>query len=386
VVVDSDVLAREVVGVGTPGLAAVRGRFGIGILAADGSLDRAALASIVFADPVARRQLEAITHPLVRSRAAELRAAAPPGSVVVNDIPLLTTRTAAAAFHLVIGVGAPEDVRLRRLVARGLTARDAAARIAAQIDDGARRLLCDIWIDNGAGPAEVRRRTDLVWSRLAEYAANVEARRPAGRGAPVLVPYNPEWPAIADRVMARVHHALDGCRIDHIGPTAVEGLPANDVIDLQLTVADLSEAESFAPLLAEAGLPLREGFTQDTPPPAREGDGGPAEPVVTDRNPRDVDEHRWRKTLHGNADPGQGVNLHLRVRDWPNWVWALRFRDWLRADDSGKADYRALKEMPTAAHGGDPTVAGYAEAKEEFLASADARSRAWAAVTGWQPD
>src|SRR4051794_31421440 len=101
VVVDSDVLAREVVAPGTPGLAAIAEAFGPGVITAEGALDRAALASVVFADPAARAVLEGITHPLVRAGFTEIRSRAPADAVVVNDIPLLTTMAAAAGFHLV---------------------------------------------------------------------------------------------------------------------------------------------------------------------------------------------------------------------------------------------------------------------------------------------
>ena len=182
IVVDSDRLAREVVGVGTPGLKAIEEQFGSGVLGADGSLDRGALASIVFADSSARRQLEAITHPLVRARFDALRGQAPSGSVVVNDIPLLTSLAAASTFHLVVGVGAPEATRVTRLLDRGLTEADARARMTAQIDDAQRRAFCGVWIDNGSTPGAARTQADRLWSRLVQFAANVEAGLVAADG------------------------------------------------------------------------------------------------------------------------------------------------------------------------------------------------------------
>ena len=270
VVVDSDRLAREVVAVGTPGLAAIADQFGSEMIAPDGALDRPALAAVVFADPAARRRLEAITHPLVRARFATLQRAAPAGSVVVNDIPLLTTRAAASAFHLVIGVGAPVEFRVQRLVDRGLTADDAVARISAQIDDDARRLLCDVWIDNSTEQVDVRRAAEAVWSRLSTYAANVESGRPAARPGPRLVPYSPAWPEQAGRLMERVHYLVGDHRVDHIGSTAVPGFPAKDVIDLQLTVDDLAQLDEFAPLLTAGGFPLLAGIDHDNPHPDAE--------------------------------------------------------------------------------------------------------------------
>jgi dephospho-CoA kinase len=375
VVIDSDRLARDVVARGTPGLAAVAERFGTGVMAADGTLDRAALAAIVFVDPIARKALEDITHPLVRARFAAARSVAPPGSVVVNDIPLLRTPADAAAFHLVIGVGAPADVRVERLVGRGLSAVDARARIAAQIDDEVRRALCDVWIDNGSSPSQTRRHVEALWPRLAGFAANQQAGRAAVRGGPQLVPYDPEWPRIARRVIARVQAVVGDRRVDHIGTTAVHGLPATDVIDLQLTVSDLAEAEALVLPLAEAGFPRVAGDITDTPCSLPSDGNGSNEARVD----------RWRKVLLVNADPGLDINLHLRVRDWPNWSWSLSFRDWLRTDAAARADYLAVKEQSELVHGQDSDVSGCAGAMEKFLAQADSRVRLWTRSTGWTP-
>ena len=371
VVVDSDQLAREVVGPGTPGLAAVVDTFGASVRAPDGSLDRSALASIVFADVSARRRLEAITHPAIRARFTELQAAAPRGSVVVNDIPLLVSRSAAAAFHLVIGVGAPEATRLARLVGRGMSESDARSRIAAQISDDERRLLCDVWVDNSKGPGEVRKRADLVWSRLADFAANVEAGRPASRGGPVLVPYRADWPAQADRLVARLHHLLGpDIRVDHIGSTAVPGLAATDVIDLQVGVPDLDTADDLADLLTGGGFPLVPGGVQNTVPAFTAGTS---------------DQQQGGQRMHANADPGRTVNLYLRVRDSPHWPFALRLRDWLRADPAGAQDYLVIKRLLAERCAGDTSTDGYAMSKADLLEEADRRSATWAAASGWQP-
>jgi len=370
VVVDSDRLAREVVAVGTPGLSAVADQFGDQVLTRDGSLDRPALAQIVFSDPSARQRLEAITHPLVRARFVELRAAAPQGSVVVNDIPLLTTLEAAGSFNLVIGVTAPEAVRIRRLIDRGLSPVDAKARIDSQMGDAERRLLCDRWIDNGGSPAAARKHVDFQWSRLVEYAANVEAGRVAARGGPVLVPYDPAWPAAAARLTARIRHAVGSCRVDHIGSTAIENFPARDVIDLQLGIQDGADVGELSALLRKAGFPPDPGFQQDVP---QLGGSDPADPAP------------WPEALHANADPGRAVNVHVRTLGSPGWLWALRFRDWLRADDDARADYLEAKRFLASASAADRSTAGYAAGKEEFFAAANFQSRAWADRIGWQP-
>ena len=183
IVVDSDRLARDVVAPGTPGLAAVAAEFGPSVLTADGALDRAAVAAIVFGDPAARRRLEQITHPLVRRAADALKARAPLDAVVVNDIPLLRDLPTAGHFHLVIGVGAALDVRLARLRERGLTDADARARIAAQIDDDERRRLCDVWLDNSGDRAVLAEGVRGLWPRLREFADLRLAGRRGARGA-----------------------------------------------------------------------------------------------------------------------------------------------------------------------------------------------------------
>jgi dephospho-CoA kinase len=167
VVIDSDVLAREVVAVGTPGLAAVVAAFGPRVQRPDGSLDRAALAALVFEDPAARRRLEAIVHPLVRRRAAELESAAPPGAVVVHDIPLLVESGQAEDFDVVVVVEASDEVRRARLGAeRGMTSGEAAARIAAQASAERRRAVADHVNVNDGTRAELRASVDRLWADL----------------------------------------------------------------------------------------------------------------------------------------------------------------------------------------------------------------------------
>src|SRR5205807_9650012 len=132
-VIDSDLLAREVVAPGTEGLAEVQATFGPGVVGPDGALDRPALARVVFDDPPARERLEKIIHPRVRARAAQLAAAAPPGSVVVNDVPLLVESGIAGTFDVVVVVLASKATRIRRLVeGRRMSEDEARRRIAAQ--------------------------------------------------------------------------------------------------------------------------------------------------------------------------------------------------------------------------------------------------------------
>ncbi|HEY0238105.1 MAG TPA: dephospho-CoA kinase [Friedmanniella sp.] len=170
-VVDADVLAREVVEPGTPGLTAVVERFGPSVLAPDGSLDRAALGRLVFSgdegSEAARRDLEAVVHPAVRARAAELETGAAPDQVVVHVIPLLVETHQTDAFDLVVVVDVAEDVQRARLLARGgLTGEEADARIAAQASRAARLAVADVVLDNDGSRADLVRHVDELWARL----------------------------------------------------------------------------------------------------------------------------------------------------------------------------------------------------------------------------
>ncbi|MFE9421734.1 dephospho-CoA kinase [Kitasatospora sp. NPDC006697] len=167
VVVDSDLIAREVVAPGTPGLAAVAAEFGPGVLAPDGSLDRPALGAVVFADPERLKALNAIVHPLVRERSAELEAAAAPGAVVVHDVPLLAENGLAPLYDQVLVVDADEQVRLDRLVRlRGMTEEEARSRMAAQATREQRLAIADLVVENNGSLAELEEQVKSVWERL----------------------------------------------------------------------------------------------------------------------------------------------------------------------------------------------------------------------------
>jgi dephospho-CoA kinase len=168
VVVDADLLAREVVAPGTEGLAEVVATFGEEVLGADGSMDRAAVGAIVFADEERRRALEAIIHPRVRARAAEIEAAAPEGAVVVHDIPLLTETGQAGSFDAVVVVDVPVETQVERLVAgRGMSRAEAESRVAAQASREERLAVASYVIDNSGTLEELRARVDEVHAALA---------------------------------------------------------------------------------------------------------------------------------------------------------------------------------------------------------------------------
>ena len=168
VVIDADVIAREVVEPGTAGYDAVVTRFGPAVVASDGGLDRAALAEIVFADAAARTALNEIVHPLVGQRSAQLMADAPSGAIIVYDVPLLAESRRRAEFDVVVVVEARLEVRLARLAQRGMPERQARARVAAQASDDERRVLADHVIDNSGSRAQLAEAIEAVWRKLCD--------------------------------------------------------------------------------------------------------------------------------------------------------------------------------------------------------------------------
>ena len=176
VLVDADRIAREVVAPGTPGLAAVVEAFGGDVLAADGTLDRPKLGSLVFADADKLAVLNSIVHPLVGARSREREEAAPTDSVVVHDVPLLTENGLAKLYDLVIVVDVSPDTQLDRLVRlRGMAEADARARMAAQATREERRAIADVVIDNDVPLEVLHQRVRDVWADLARRARGASA-------------------------------------------------------------------------------------------------------------------------------------------------------------------------------------------------------------------
>ncbi|MCV7338799.1 MULTISPECIES: dephospho-CoA kinase [Mycolicibacterium] len=361
IIVDGDVIAREVVEPGTEGLAKLVEAFGDGILLPEGALNRPALAAVAFSDDEKRATLNGIVHPLVAHRRSELIAAAHEDAVIVEDIPLLVESQMAPMFPLVVIVNADPELRVKRLIEyRGFTEQDARARIAAQATEEQRRAVADVWLDNSGSPGAVIEQARALWhERILPFAHNLKVRRPAHRD-PVVVPYDPSWPEQARRIVARLNTACGhrAVRIDHIGSTAVPGMDAKDVIDVQVTVESLAVADELAEALLTAGYPVVPAITADTP--------HSADPAV------------WQKRFHASADPGRPTNVHVRVDGWPNQRFALMFVDWLRANPGVQVDYLAAKRAALAAP-------DYAVAKEPWFLDAYHRAQEWADATDWRP-
>ncbi|WP_277451607.1 dephospho-CoA kinase [Janibacter sp. DB-40] len=368
VVVDADLIAREVVEPGEPALELIRARFGDEVFDAKGALDRPALGRVVFGDPDALAALEGITHPAIWERTAQRFEAAESGGsrVAVHDMPLLVEKRMAGEYHLVVVVDTAEEERVRRLVElRGTPEHEARSRVAAQASDEERRAVADVLLDNSGSPETLLGAVDRLWEeRLTPFADNLAAMRPVT--APdglVLTEPDPAWAAQGAREIARLRHRLGdlALTVDHIGSTAVP-MYAKPIIDLQVGVESLEVADGadFLRATADGGWPRREDIRED--------------------NPKGVGP--WPKRYHHGCDPAVPIHLHVREVGSPGWRWALLVRDWLRAEPGARAEYRAEKERlaTTGRSRGE-----YAAAKEPWFDGIHARLEAWARETGWTP-
>lgn len=181
-IIDADALAREVVAVGTPGLAAVVAEFGEEMLAPDGSLDRDKLAALVFNDDDARQRLNGIVHPMVGERVMQLMTDAQendPDGVVINDVPLIVEANVAERYDVIVVVDAPEQIQLDRLTGvRGMTEADAKARMSKQASRDERRRVAHYVIDNSGDLHALQTQVDEIWVELSR-----RAREDATRGS-----------------------------------------------------------------------------------------------------------------------------------------------------------------------------------------------------------
>ncbi len=358
VVTDADLVAREIVQPGQPALAAIAAEFGPQVVKPDGTLDRPALAAIVFPSPERLLALEAITDPAIAARSGQLRAEVPPDRIDVYDFPLLVERGSWVHEHLTLAVGASERVRVKRLVEqRGLPERDVRARIAAQADDEQRRAAADMWVDNDGSRGATRAAVARIWrDRLVPYDENL---RRGIRAAPPettrLVVADRTWAAQGSRVVARIAAALAGlgARVDHAGSTSVSRLPGTDVVDIQVGVRRLADADrpAFGAAMQKAGYLLAQDASRD-------------------------------KRFYGGTDPGRVVDVHVREVGSAGHDFTLAFRDWLRALPAEREAYAAEKARLAAQH---PRASDYGRAKQEWFDTAYERVMAWTKDVGWTP-
>ncbi len=352
--IDADALAREVVEPGTEGLAELVEAFGADVLRPDGALDREALGRRVFGDPEARTRLNGIVHPRIGQRTGALmqQAAASGAPLLVHDVPLLVEGGMTALYHLVLVVTAPRQERLRRLTdLRGMRLEDAEARMAAQATDAQREAVADVLLANDGPLRHLEQRVSALWTdRLVPYAENVAAGRPAPRGPVALVEPDPAWATAGARLVARLRHVVGARAVDvqHIGSTSVPDLIAKPVLDLQVEVAAWADVEALDGPLGEAGFARIDSIVTDPP-----------------RASVDPDPEQWRKHVHRSCDPGQAVNVHVRVAGTASARAAVAFRDLLRSDPAVREEYAAVKRDLAARHRED--VDAYAEGKTPFL-------------------
>lgn len=229
-VIEADELAREVLAVGTPGLVAVEARFGHQIINADGSLDREALARIIFADPDQRAALEQIVHPLVQRSFAEKVNQLPIDSVVVYEVPLLAEVGRADEFQLVITIETPLSMRIERLAKRGLTQGQAMARISEQASNAQRRAIADIVLTNSEDETSFINALRATWNlRLKPFAENLAAGKIAEPEwmesdlLPNLLALEDQIVRIANRVAEAINGKVSVCSMTELSFSSSEG-------------------------------------------------------------------------------------------------------------------------------------------------------------------
>lgn len=215
-------------------------------------------------------------------------------------------------YHLVIVVDTPAEIRLQRLVEfRGMPEDDARARMSRQATDEARRAVADVVIDNsGDRQTAVNLTNALVEIRLRPFEHNLRTATPVV-GDRTVVPFRPEWAGEAERACARLRHVVGkiATRIDHVGPTAVEGLDAPDVIDLQVTVRDAAAVEVALRTLTEAGY-VRDRLSE-------------------------------RPLLHW-CDPARPLEVSILAEDDPEHEFSLLMAEVIGADPGARAEYAEI--------------------------------------------
>ena len=244
--------------------------------------------------------------------------------------------------------------RLFQRHARGYTATESGRDLllVAQATEEQRRRVADVWLDNSGTAGHLVEQARELWhQRILPFAHNLATGRPTP-DPDGLVPADPSWTEQAERIRARLNTACGhrALRIDHIGSTAVTGMDARDIIDIQVSVATPELADELADHLLGAGY-LRVGS------------------VTVDRS-LDGSKALWPKRLHASADPGRPTHVHIRPEGSPNQRFALLFVDWLNANPGVRADYLdAKRDGRTAA----------------WILDAYGRAESWAQGTDWSP-
>jgi GrpB-like predicted nucleotidyltransferase (UPF0157 family) len=223
-----------------------------------------------------------------------------------------------------------------------------------------------------ADPTILTDKVDDLWeNRIVPFNRSLAALRPKHRRGPaVMVGPDPSWPMTAARIAERLVGKVPSIvRVDHIGSTAIPGLHAKNVIDLQVGVSDFEDLDCVSERLSQAGYPAVPGKWWDTP---------------TSYQP---DPLQWVKLLHVNSDPGQDVNIHVRVIGTAGWFFTLSFRDWLRSHTEHMSQYAEEKQRIAAKHANDVNTMNYAtEKKLWFREYVEPQLYAWVERSDWRPD
>lgn len=251
-IVDADGIAREIVEAGEPALEELRAEFGDGVIAADGTLDRAGLAGLAFASPERTAALNAIMHPAIARRTARHLDALSDREVVVHDVPLLVENGLTANYHLSVLIDVPEEIRLERLTTlRGLDADDARRRIRAQATDAQRFRACDVRLDNSGTEEQLRAQFDTLWeTRIAPFRRTRIEGVPATPQSAAAEETDPNALQTAgERLIARLDRAMQTAGVD--AQTSAASSDDDAALALRLTTGDPGPALEQA--LRDAG-------------------------------------------------------------------------------------------------------------------------------------
>ena len=269
------------------------------------------------------------------------------------------------------------NVTVRAQVHAGQSLREASANSHLVVDIAERERPAQ---NRDLVDATVRSPFDL--ERFIRRVRDVDRRRSCHELPPDLppsiTPWSPSWGYAAQRLGARVAHALTRCGltpcVDHIGSTAVPGLPAKEIIDLQVSLTRLDNFDEADLALRSAGFVNVQRIVPDAP-------------GVRSDNPlgKCADRDQWEKRLYAGVDDTQRTIVHVRRVGAANWRYALLFRDWLRSNDDRRDAYARVKEDLATEHRHDTNFDAYARAKDSWFDSAYNEAEAWAQTTGWDP-
>lgn len=359
-IIDADKLAHEVLEPGSSALAEIGEVFGSEFINSAGELERGALGAYVFNNPEQLKKLNAIVHPAVAKLTKDRVAELPADAVIVHDVPLIAENDLKANYHLVFVAQCPQQIRMDRLTQeRGMSLENARSRIAAQANDEQRRKIADALIPTHGSIETTRAAVEKLWQeRVLPMQRNMMQNTRSPHSPQVrLLPNPPEprsWQVQAQQLMDRIIVVLKDVglqvgtdfTVDHIGSTAIGGIWAKDVLDVQLQVINESAQERISQALIAGGFPGQPAFDYAK-------SGWPAGAG-----------NRVPKMFHANADPAREVHIHIRAVDSLAASYALNFVKLHRQSLIQRDRYAQLKAqlLRTTAN-----RAEYADRKEAYF-------------------